>query len=244
MEATSIIVSLAALGLSAVAYWRSGGKRDVARFESAVQRELGELKAKQAELLDQAGQSLTVAYDRTRARLRSSRERLARLQDAAVEGMEAQLRHASDRLEALTRRLDHAASSAKSATVAAARSAERGITRSARRLHARIVLLEAKAKARLAQRAAADNDFDRADARLSEAGELVTEARAILEGDDAFDVELVRFRDALREAVQAVRSRAEDARRHIDQVLADADAVVTSIESAEDHEAAATAARK
>lgn len=234
MDGVTLIVSTAAIALAAVAYWRSGGRRDLDRAEEAVRRELREVRAKQVELLDHASEALTAAYDRSRGRLRAARERLARLQDAAVDGLEAQLKRANDHLEALTRRLDHAASSARDATVAAAKATERGIARGARRVHARVVLLEAKAKARLAQRAASDKDFDRADARLSEASELLAEARTILDGDDAFDVELDRFRDALRDAASAVRARAEDTRRRIDQVLVDADLVVSSLEAKAD----------
>lgn len=242
MDGLALVISVAAIALAGVSYWRSGGQRDVARAETAVRRELGEIRAKQTELLDHASDALTAAYDRSRARLRASRERLARLQDAAVEGLEAQLKRANDHLEALTRRLDHAATSARDATVSAAKATERGIARGARRVHARVVLLEAKAKARLAQRAASDKDFDRADARLAEASELLTEARTILDGDDAFDAELGRFRDALREAASAVRTRAEDTRRRIDQVLADADQVVSSLEAKADQPEEAHAA--
>lgn len=234
MAGMALVVSLAAIVLAAVAYWRSGGQRDLTRAETAVRRELGELRAKQAELLDHASEALTAAYDRSRGRLRAARERLARLQDATVDGLDAQLRRANDHLEALTRRLDHAATSALDATVAAAKATERNIARGARRVHARVVLLEAKAKARLAQRAASDKDWDRADARLADASELLAEARSILDGDDAFDAELDRFRDALRDAASAVRTRAEDTRRRIDQVLADADLVVTSLEAKAD----------
>lgn len=96
-----------------------------------------------------------------------------------------------------------------------------------------VILLEVKAKATLAQRAAAGEDFDRADTRLSEATDLLRDARGILGDDDAYDHQLDAIKRALREAVSAVRNRAEDTRRRIDQVLADADHVVTVLESDE-----------
>lgn len=233
MSPISLVISVVALGLAGVAYWRSGGQRDVARLESAMRRELNELSAKQAELVSHASDAVAAAYDRSRARLQSARTRVHRLQEAAVEGLDSQLRRAGEQLENLGRRLEHAASGAKSTTVAAARAAERGIARRARRIQARVVVLEVKAKARLAEHAARDRDFDRADARLAEATDLLGEVRTILADDDVFGDELDAIRDALRHAVTSVRSRAEDTRRRIEQVLADADRVVTSLESDE-----------
>jgi len=205
----------------------------VARLETGIRRELGELRAKQTELVDHASESLAAAYDRSRARLRAARARIHRLQESAVEGLDAQLRRAGEQLENLGHRLEDAARGARDATVAAARATERGIARRARRMQARIVIIEVKGKARLAEHAARDRDFDRADARLAEATDLLGEARTILADDDAFDTELDAIRDALRHAVTAVRSQAEDTRRRIEQVLADADRVVTSLEADE-----------
>lgn len=239
MDTATLAISVAALALGGVAYWRSGGQRDVARLEDGLRRDLGELRAKQAELVDHAGEDLSAAYERSRARLSSARSRIHRMQEAAVEELENQMRRAGEQLEDLGRRLEQAAYEAKDATVAGARATERGIARRVRRMQARVLILEVKAKAQLAGHAARHRDFDRADARLAGAGDLLAEARTIL-ADDAFDDELEAIRDALRHAATSVRSRADDTRRRIEQVLADADRVVTSLEADESHAAGTT----
>lgn len=233
MTAVALAIALVSLALASVAYWRSGGQRDIERLDAQVHRELEALRAKQRELVDHASDALTAAYDRSRRRLRAARARLHDLQAAAVEGLEVQLRRAGEQLEALGQKLEHSAAAAKDATVAAARHAEQSVATRVRRLHARVVLLEVKAKATLARRSAAGEDFDRADTRLSEATDLLRDAQGILGGDDAYDQQLDAIRTALRQAVTAVRNRAEDTRRRIDQVLADADHVVTALESDE-----------
>lgn len=120
-----------------------------------------------------------------------------------------------------------------SETIAAARQAEAGIARRARRVHARVLIVEVKGKATLARRAAESHEYDRADTRLAEAIELLGEVRTVLGDDHAYDAQLDSLRSALREAVSAVRTRAEDTRRRIEQVLADADEVIDRLESDE-----------
>jgi chromosome segregation ATPase len=233
MTIAALVIAMVSLGLAALAYWRSGGQRDIERLEAQLRREIDALRAKHNELADHTSQAVAAAYERSRKRLQVARARMHDLQAAAIEGLEVQLRRAGEHLEALGQRLEHSASAAKDATVAAARHAEDAMGRRVRRLHARVVLLEVKGKASLAQRAASSDEFDRADLRLSEASDLLHDVRAILGDDHAYDAQLDAIKARLREAVAAVRQRAEDTRRRIEQVLADADQVVTALESAE-----------
>ena len=233
MSSIAIVISVIALAMASVAYWRSGGQRDVRRFEDQLRRDIDSLRAKQAELVEHITESLATAYQRSRNGLQAARYRLRGLQESAAEGLDVQLRRAGEQIEALAQRLEQAAGTAKSATVAAARATERGIATRVRRAQVRVMLLEVKAKAALAQRAAADGAFDRADARLTEATDLLSEARAIVADDVAYLQSLDAIRDALRQAVLAVRSQAHDTRRRIDQVLVDTDRVVTTLESDE-----------
>ena len=233
MSAIALVVSVTALAMAGVAYWRSGGQRDVHRFDDQLRRDIDGLRAKHAELVDHTTESLAAAYQHSRNRLQGARNRLHGLQESAAEGLDAQLRRAGEQIDALAQRLEQAAVTAKSATVAAARATERGIATRVRRAQAQVMLLEVKAKAALAQRAAADGAFDRADARLTEATDLLSEERAIVPDDIAYLQGLDAIRDTLRQAVLAVRSQAQDTRRRIDQVLVDTDRVVTTLESDE-----------
>ena len=233
MAVAALVIAIVSLVLAGVAYWRSGGQRDIERFDNQLQRQLDALQMKQAELVDQAAQSLAAAYERSRRTLHHVRSRLHDLHTAAEEGLDAQRRRAAEHLEALSDRLEHSAAAAKAATVSAARQAEAGIARRVRRVHARVLILEVKSKSGLARRAASADEYDRADTRLSEAIELLGDVRAILRDDHAYDPQLDSLKSALREAVTAVRTQAEDTKRRIDHVLADADTVIARLESDE-----------
>ncbi|MEW6470993.1 MAG: hypothetical protein AB1679_01865 [Actinomycetota bacterium] len=233
MAIAALVIAIISLVLAGVAYWRSGGQRDVQRLDSQLQRQLDALQVKQAELVDHAAQSLAAAYERSRRRLQHVRGRLHDLQVAAEEGLEAQRRRAAEHLEALSQRLEHSAAAAKEATLSAARQAEAGVARRVHRVHARVLILEVKGKATLARRAASADEYDRADTRLTEAMELLGEVRTVLRDDDAYDPQLDSLKAALREAVRAVRTRAEDTRRRIEHVLTDADEVIARLESDE-----------
>jgi len=129
--------------------------------------------------------------------------------------------------------LEDGAKSAKDATVAAARSVEEGIAMRVRRVEARATLLQAKAKATRAVGVAGKRDFLRAEQLLEQATGLLRNARETLGDDHAYDQLLDAVKLALREATTAVRAQAEDVRKKIEQVLADTDRLVSTLESDE-----------
>ena len=229
MNKASLVISLVSLCLASVAYWRSGGKQDV----QALGREVEALRAKQKELAESVAQSVAAAYERSRKRLQVAREQLRQLKDEAVEGLEQHIKQAQEQLEALAQRLEDGAKSAKHATVAAARSVEEGIALRVRRVEARATLLQAKAKATRAVGVAGKRDFLRAEQLLEQATGLLRNARETLGDDHAYDQLLDAVKLALREATTAVRTQAEDVRKKIEQVLADTDRLVSTLEADE-----------
>lgn len=235
MAVIALTLSLAAVALAGIAYWRAGGEADLRRAHDELRRDFDALRAKQRELVDGAADTLAAAYNRSRSELRSVQTRIGELGRHTAEGLQDQLHRAGNQAQQLLTSLEHAAGQAKSLTVTAARNAEAGIARRARRIHARVVLLEVKANAARAARAAADADFDRADRRLADASQLLAEARAILDDDHVIAEGLAAMKLRLLDAAEAVRTRAEDTRRRIDTVVADTDRVVGDLEAAEDH---------
>jgi len=233
MNTTALIIALISLALASVAYWRSGGKQDVQNLQCSLQRELEALRAKQKELVESASQSLAAAYDRSRQRLAVARENLRQQKEEAVEGLEKQVKLAQSQLEALAKRLEESARAAKDLTVSAAHSAEEAIALRVRRMEARATLMQAKAKATRAQSAAANREFERADQLLAEAADLLRDARETLGDDHAYDAKLEAIKSSLREATNAVHTHAEDIRKRIEQVLADTDRIVSTLESDE-----------
>lgn len=235
MAVTALILSLVAVALAGIAYWRAGGKAELRRAHDELRRDFDAVRAKQRELLDGAADTLSAAYDRSRGELRTVQHRIGDLGRHTADGLHDQLQRASNHAQQLLSNLEQAARQARTLTVTAARNAEAAIAHRVRRIHARIVLLEVKVNATLAARAADDRNFDRADRRLAEASHLLAEARAILDDDQVIAEDLAAMKLRLLEATDAVRARAEDARRRIDVVVADTDRVVSDLEVAEDH---------
>ena len=233
MEVAALMVALASFGLAAVAYWRSGGKRDIEAAREQLEAEMEVLRAKQREFLDSASEAIASAYDESRRRLGRNRERLRALKEEAVEGLGKQMEGAIEQLHAIAQRLEAGAKSAGESTLMVARSVEQGIARRVQRLEARTTLLYAKAKATRAVNWAQKREFERAERQLEEAAELLRTVRETLGTDHAYDEGLDAVKRALTEATGAVRARAEDTRTRIEHILAEADQLVGRLESDE-----------
>jgi chromosome segregation ATPase len=184
-------------------------------------------------LLESASQSIAIAYDRSRERWANTRDELITQEKAAVEGLEEQVKKARNQLEILGEKLEEYPTAARESTLDAARRAEEAISRRIRRIQARVTLLQAKGKARWAQKAETDKDLERADQLLQESMDLLREARETLSGDPVYRKELEAMKSALQEATAAVRTRTEDIRQRINRVLADTDSIINTLEADE-----------
>jgi cellobiose-specific phosphotransferase system component IIA len=226
MTTTTLIIAIISLLFASVAYWRSCSKRDL---------EL--LRAKQEELTESLLLVVEQAYDASRQTLRQTAEGLHHLKDEAVEGLEQPLERAQQQLQGLERRLEETAKVARDTPVAAAQKAERSLRVRVYRLEARGSLLYAKASGVLAIRWANNGDFARAEQRLDQATALLALARETLRADHAYDEQFEVVKRSLAEATSAVRAKGQDVRQRIDQVLADADKIVGTLEADETKEA-------
>lgn len=233
MATLALVIASISLGLSSVAYWRSGGKQDAKTLQASLQHETEALRSKQKELVESASQALAAAYDRSRQRLSAARGNLHQQKEEAVEGLQKQVTLAQQHLEALARNLEDTAHAAKDLTVSTARGAEEAIALRVRRIEARVTLIRAKAKTTRAQIAAVDEEFERSDRLLTESTDLLRHARETLGDDQAYDAQLDTIKSSLREATLAVRARAEDTRKRIEQVLSDTDNILGTLESDE-----------
>ena len=62
MNTLTLVLSLVSLVLAAVAYWRSGGHRDLRHARLELERKIETLRAKQDELAESVAQALSAAY--------------------------------------------------------------------------------------------------------------------------------------------------------------------------------------
>ena len=237
MALAAMIVAGVALAFGAVAYWRAGGNRDLELLRREMEREIDVLRAKQRELIEGASAALTAAYERSRRRLERNRERLRTLRAETIEGLEQQIDRAAEQLHPLAERLEAAAKALSDSTLTAARTIESGIAGRVRRLEARTLLLAAKVRATRAVSFAEKREFERAERQLVHAADLLRIAYKTLRGDAAYDEGLATVELALAAARAAVRAKAEDTRRLIEQVVTEADAVVGRLE-ADEHRSA------
>ncbi|HVA50751.1 MAG TPA: hypothetical protein VNH11_30685 [Pirellulales bacterium] len=79
MDKLSLILSLLAVILGSVAYWRAGGEQDVTTAGKALRDELTALKAKQDELLDDLASEVQATYERAQEGMTHARQRLSSL---------------------------------------------------------------------------------------------------------------------------------------------------------------------
>lgn len=208
-------------------------EQDPARSALASGSEPGNLSNDQARASRELSHSTPTGYEGSRARLQHARDVLHQTTDEAVQGLQQQLKKAQKQLDVLAARLEEAARSAPGKTATAARQAEESIGLRVRRIEARALLLQAKAKATLAVRAASKYDFPRSEQRLAEATELLRRARATLYDDHAYDDQMDDMEAALHQASAAVKENAKDALTKIQKVVSDSDRIVGSLESNE-----------
>lgn len=225
---TTIAISILSLILSLTAYWRAGGREDIDR----LRHETGALLVNQRKVV-------ASAFEHSRERLRATQAELNTLKQGLATKLATQVERAQEQLDALSARLEAAALEAKDATAVAAEQSQQAIARRVRRLQARVTLLSAQTEAMRAVDFARDRDFAQAERRLEEATELLQRAREKLGEDAAYDVGLMTAKRSLREATNAIRNHAADAREQLDQVLSDTNKLVESLQSAEAQAASA-----
>lgn len=167
-----------------------------------------------------------VALQRLRERLELMRKAGAKSSDAAVNKAQAQLERLAEQFEAAAKAKTE--TGPERAGQAASALAER-----ARRLQARIDLIEAAAKGSRALEFAVKTDFARATALVGELAQILDGARATLAGIPAYAEDLNGLIARLREAQTAAGARASDAAVQLERALSMANEVIDQLASDE-----------
>src|SRR4051812_30132541 len=118
-------LSVVSFVLAAVAYWRSGGKRDAKK----LRHEVDVLRAKQREFMESAAQDIAATYEKCRQRLETTRTRLRHMKDQAGAELQNRVKRLEEHIEHLGARVQGTARSAKYATVGATKNLQESIVR-------------------------------------------------------------------------------------------------------------------
>jgi hypothetical protein len=218
MEAVSIIaicVAGVSLVLSSVAYWRAGGRDDVAALRTEVARRIRN------------------GHEDSLARIKRAEERLGALR----ESLSAETRQAADALRGqiveARQEIEVALQQLRTGVSTRAEAVQAELHKRVLRLEGRVQLLMARADIARAERLAEKSDFLRANDLLDEAVAKVREVKLRL--SDVFEEDFI-FNDvlgALRDASRAVYEEAADHQHRIERVLSASDALLASLAARE-----------
>jgi chromosome segregation ATPase len=241
MDKLALGLAILSLIVGSAAYWRSGGKQDVAAVSQEIEQQIQKLRAKQAELLENASAVTQVAYENMQQRLQGLGERLSELRKETSESLRRQADRARKQVEEIEQSVADGLQSMKKTSVEAARKTEEALAVRVRRIEARVGALEAKYYANRALAKAEAKDFDKADEYLQKAVFLFNQARYSLDDDHAYDAKFDEVAESLRKSIAAVKAQAADLQARIEKVTTETDELVAALEA--DEQAAEIVAR-
>lgn len=179
-------------------------------------------------LADDLAARIKKDYDAFMARIARVRISLADTRAGAPEELRERIDRINQELEELEAEARRELGRVQEPTEGAHRRHEE-LLRGMRRLEARAQLVEVKSEIVRAQRLASHSEFVAAEELLETSASRMRDIRATLgrgEGDPAF-VEIVT---ALQDALRAVRNRAENTRRKLQDVLSETDSLLGTFE--------------
>ncbi|MCU1280846.1 MAG: hypothetical protein JWM53_4392 [bacterium] len=234
---TICIVALCAAGasliLSAVAWWRAGGRSAVVSLRTQLGRELEARRARQRQTSEELAQRLRRGYEESLARIKRAEERLAQLREEAsaemrqsIESLQAHLAEARRDIEASLARL-------KGEVSVRTEAAEEALRRRILRLEGHVQLLLARAEMRRAERRAEKRDFigavEMLETALSKVNEVKLRLSDAFEEDPSFDEVL----GALHDAIRSVRAQAAEHKRDLEHAVSASDVLLRIIAARE-----------
>ncbi|QDU74558.1 hypothetical protein Pan97_15670 [Bremerella volcania] len=229
LNSVTLVLAILALLLGGVAYWRSGGKQDVAQVDEQVKQDIDTLREKQQALETHAADSIRAGYKRSQAALKRARQRLGELETAAAEGIKAEVEQAKKDLDTLERDTADGAKAIEKSVVDKAREAEQAVTSRVHRLEARVDVIEARHEISRAKANADSQEFDKAEQQFHEAISHIKGAKEKMADGTALDAQIDAARSSLVDAAKAVEAKAVEAKA----VEAKAEQAGNKIEKAE-----------
>lgn len=180
-------------------------------------------------LADDIAARLQKDYDNFIGRIARAKISLADTRAGASEELRERIDRLGEELEEIEREARRDLARLQQEPTRRARIKHEELLRDMQRLEARVQLLEVKSEIVRAQRLASQSEFVAAEELLEAAASRMRDIRARLgrgEGDPAF----VEIMSALQDALRAVRNRAENTRRKLQDVLSETDSLLGTFE--------------
>ena len=191
MEILALLISILALILGSIAYFRSGGKQDISAMERALSERIEALKS----LIHQTGDSLVAGvkagYQRSSRAINELMALVAVLGEAAAEEIRNDLKAVSETLEQLAERAGREIKAVKTGMEAAVVEAEEALRRAVEEARARLAVIAAKQHLLFARLAVLRPDLEVAEAQVTAAIADLKTARS-LTGEHTKSLETVQ----------------------------------------------------
>jgi hypothetical protein len=177
-------------------------------------------------LADDIAARLQKDYDNFIGRIARAKISLADTRAGASEELRERIDRLGEELEEIAREARRDLERLQHEPTRRARIKHEELLRDMQRLEARVQLLEVKSEIVRAQRLASQSEFVAAEELLEAAASRMRDIRGRGEGDPMFAEIMVALQDALR----AVRNRAENTRRKLQDVLSETDSLLGTFE--------------
>ena len=233
MVVVAFLLSCAAILLAAVAYWRSGGERELAALRNELREELDALRTVKREMGEDLSRRVHAGYEVSLSRIRRAQGRLSALSAEVSTSLRGTVDALSRQLAVLTREAEEGIAKLKTEVSTGAKTTEEALAARVRRIEGRVQVLVARTEISRAEKLAAKSQFVEAEQRLEDAVSKVREVRIRLSEEFEDDPAFSEVLQALQDAIRSVRARADDHRRKIDRVLSASDSLLASLETRE-----------
>jgi chromosome segregation ATPase len=231
----ALVIACLSLILAAVAYWRAGGRSDIAILRARLSEEIDQFKSKQRALTEELSLRIRSGYEDSLSRIRRAQAQIVEIRKEVSSSVREGMDVLSRQLAQLKSEADAALEKLKTEVSGTAQATQQALARRVKRLEGRVQIYSARSEMTRAERLAAKREFHRAEELLEDAVAKVRETRNRLsdefEEDPAF-AEVIR---ALQDAITSVRSEAEDYKRQIEHVLSASDSLISSLASRDAH---------
>ncbi len=232
-ELAAIIMAGVSLFLSGIAYWRAGGRADIATLKRELREEIDSFKSRQRAIAEDLRKRINSGYEDTLSRIKRGERRLADLRQEVSASMQEGIDAVSRQLAELKVEAEEGITRLKHDVSIGAQATQEAVGLRIRRLEGRIQILMVRAEMARAQRLADKRSFIDAEKLLEDAVAKVREVKARLSDDFEENPAFSEVITSLQNAIRSVRAEAEDSRHELDRVLSSSESLLSSLASRE-----------